>query len=74
MRTFSMSMYVSREKLLEDKVKYLEERNVILLNRLHQSKRRNREDKLRLNNEIDYWFEEYLSTERRLLKELWEKP
>jgi hypothetical protein len=55
MKVFSMSMYGTKEQLLQAKVEYLEERNMILLNRLHRSKRRNREDKLRINNALKYF-------------------
>ena len=50
--SFVMSKYVSYEHLLEAKVKYLESEVDNALLRLHQCKRRNREDKVRLRKVI----------------------
>lgn len=49
---FVMSKHVTREELLESKVKYLEAEVDNALLRLHQCKRRNREDKVRLRKVI----------------------
>lgn len=50
---FVMSKHVTREELLESKVKYLEAEVDNGLQRLHQCKRRNREDKIELRKTIE---------------------
>jgi hypothetical protein len=47
-----MSKYLTMEDLLRAKVKYLESECDNALDRLHQCKRRNREDKVKLRNTI----------------------
>ena len=56
---FVMSKYVTMEELLRAKVKYLESECDNALDRLHQCKRRNREDKVKLRNIIGKCKKEY---------------
>ena len=50
--SFVMSKYVNMESLLRAKVNYLEEQYDHVLQRLHDCKRDNREDKVKLRNVI----------------------
>lgn len=61
-----MSMYVSKEDLLKDKIKYLEEENQRLLQRLHLSKRDQRANRDRLRHLVNFYHEE-----RDFYYELW---